>query len=37
MHRAILINKVKDIKTLYWHWVTCFSYVFTLLREQGHP
>lgn len=37
LHCAILINKVKNIKTLHWHGLTCFSYVFSLLAEQGHP
>lgn len=22
LHHTILINKVKDIKTLHWHWLT---------------
>lgn len=37
LHCVILINKIKNIKTLHWHWLTCFSYLFTLLGEREHP
>lgn len=33
-HCAILTNKVKDIRNLHWHWITCSSYVFTLFGNR---